>query len=193
MNRSTTPFACRIEECTATLPAADYIARFRDAERVGGYCRACPNYGRSWACPPFGFDVEAYVSGYRTVLIVAAKVTPADPNLPLAEAGRLLRPVRVRHEERLRALERRCDGRAFAYAGTCLYCPEGQCARIEGLPCRHPERVRPSLEACGFDVARTTAELLDLPLQWGRDGRMPAYLTLVSALFHNADEAVWEE
>ena len=28
---------------TASLPAADFIARFRDAERIAGYCRACPN------------------------------------------------------------------------------------------------------------------------------------------------------
>ena len=62
---------------TASLPVADFIARFRDAERIAGYCRACPNYGRSWACPPFDFDLEEYLSGYATALIVATKITPA--------------------------------------------------------------------------------------------------------------------
>ena len=45
-----------------TLPAADYIARFRDADRIAGYCRTCPNYGQSWGCPPFDFDAEEYLS-----------------------------------------------------------------------------------------------------------------------------------
>lgn len=92
---------------TASLPAADFIARFRDAERIAGYCRACPNYGRSWACPPFGFDLEEYLSGYATALIVATKITPAREGLPFSEAGRLIRPERVRHERLLLDMERR--------------------------------------------------------------------------------------
>lgn len=177
---------------TASLPVADFIARFRDAERIAGYCRACPNYGRSWACPPFGFDLEEYLSGYATALIVATKITPAREGLPFSEAGRLIRPERVRHERLLLDMERRYGGRAFAYAGTCLYCPAGECARIAGKPCRHPEWVRPSLEACGFDLCRTTGELLGIPLRWSGDGLLPEYLTLVSGFFHNERTVEWE-
>ena len=43
-------------------------------------------------------------------------------------------------------------GRSFAYVGSCLYCPDGTCTRPEGNPCRHPELVRPSLEACGLSL-----------------------------------------
>ena len=92
----------------------------------------------------------------------------------------------------LAELERRTGGRAFSYVGSCLYCPEGSCTRPEGLPCRHPERVRPSLEACGFDIGRTTEELFGIPLLWGTDGKLPAYLTLVCALFHNGESPVWK-
>lgn len=178
---------------TVSLPAADYIARFRDAERIAAYCRACPNYGRSWACPPFGFDMDDYLAGYRTALIIATKITPAQTGLPLSEAASLLRPERVRLEHRLLELERRYAGRAFAYAGTCLYCPAEGCSRPEGAPCRHPEWVRPSLEACGFDLCRTTEELFGIPLRWSSDGRLPEYLTLVSGFFHNAELIDWEE
>ena len=57
-------FRYTARDFTAELPAAAYVARFRDAERVGGYCRECGNYGRSWGCPPFGFDMEEYVTRY---------------------------------------------------------------------------------------------------------------------------------
>ena len=71
--------------------------------------------------------------------------------------------------------------RAF-FAGTCLLCPPEHCTRRESLPCRHPESIRPSLEALGFDVARTTSGLFGIDLQWGRPDTPPAYLTLLSAL-----------
>lgn len=174
-----------------TLPAADYIARFRDADRIAGYCRTCPNYGQSWGCPPFDFDAQEYIGGYATALLVATRITPAAPGLPLTAARRLILPERERLESRLLDMESRWDGRAFAYVGSCLHCPEGSCTRPEGKPCRHPDRVRPSLEACGFDIGRTTSELFGIELRWGYRGQMPEYLTLVCGFFHNATDVKW--
>ena len=71
--------------------------------------------------------------------------------------------------------------RAF-FAGTCLLCPPEHCTRRKNLPCRHPESIRPSLEALGLDIARTTSGLFGIDLQWGRPDAPPAYLTLLSAL-----------
>ena len=186
------PLPYTVEEFFTELPAAEYIARFRDAERVGGYCRECPNYGQSWGCPPFGFDVGAYLTQYTTALLIATKITPERADIPLTEAGRLMRPERQRLEERLLGMERQHGGRAFAYVGTCLYCPEGSCTRPEGKPCRHPELVRPSLEACGFDIGKTTEELFGIGLKWGVNGCLPEYLTLVCGFFHDAKNVVWK-
>ena len=86
----------RAEDSAVELPAADYVARFRDAQRIAEYCRACPSYGSSWGCPPFGFSVEEYLSGYATALVVATKIVPEQEGLPLSEAGRLMRPERKR-------------------------------------------------------------------------------------------------
>lgn len=181
------------EDFTVELPADDYIARFRDAERIGGYCRSCPGYGRSWGCPPFGFDMKTYLGGYATALLIATKIIPAMPGAPLSAAKRLIRPERQRLEQRLLGLEKQYCGRAFAYVGECLHCPEGSCTRAEGKPCRHPERVRPSLEACGFDLARTASELFGIELKWSTDNRMPEYLTLVCGFFHNTPGIAWEQ
>jgi len=51
--------------------------------------------------------------------------------------------------------------------------------------------VRPSLEACGFDVAHTASELFGIEMKWGSGGRMPEYLTLVCGFFHDAESVVW--
>jgi len=185
------PLNYRAEDFTASLSAADYTARFRDAERFLACCRACPNFGRSWSCPPFDCDLAELLGRYRSVLLIAVKITPAAAGLPISASRALIRPERIRIENRLRELERRYGGRACAYAGECLHCPETGCTRPAGLPCRHPELVRPSLEACGFDLGRTLGELFGIELRWGRDGRMPEYLTLVCGFFHNRPAVEW--
>lgn len=58
-------------------------------------------------------------------------------------------------------------------------------------PCLHPDKVRPSLEAFGFDIGRTLSELFGIRLLWGKDGILPEYLMLVSGLFHNS-VAYWQ-
>ena len=171
----------RAEDFSVTVSVADYIARFRDAERFEGCCRACPNYGCSWGCPPFDFDVEEYLNRYSRALLIATKIAPEQRDLPIAEAKRLIHPERQRLERRLLEMERRYGGRSFAYVGSCLYCPEGTCTRPEGNPCRHPELVRPSLEACGIDVFALIKD----------NGKMPEYLTLVCGFFHDGDGVVW--
>lgn len=168
------------------IEAAPYVRDFRRPEEFRALCRQCGGYGRSWACPPFTDEAAAVAPlfAHSRVLLVAARVA-AGEDLPIERAGELLRPVRLQIESYLRSRERETGGRAYAFAGKCLYCPEAECARIGGQPCRHPELVRPSLEAVGFDLTLTLREIFGLELLWGRDGRCPEYLTLAAGLFHS--------
>lgn len=81
----------------------------------------------------------------------------------------------------LRAEQREAPALAL-FAGNCHCCPNRQCTRIENKPCRYPTLIRPSLEAYGFDIAKTTATALGLELKWGKDGCLPPYFILVSGL-----------
>ena len=95
----------------------------------------------------------------------------------------MLARVRAAVDPQLLAIERKHPGSRAFFAGTCFACPEGTCTRHKGIPCRHPDRVRPSLEAFGFDIGAISSELLHNELKWSRDGQFPEYFTLVSALF----------
>lgn len=179
----------------ATIGMDEYIRRFRDAERVAGYCRTCPNYGHHWGCPPFDYSVEDELRRYREVQLVAARIYPEEKHLPLTTGMRCLWPVRAELEHIVRSMETTQPGRAMGLAGQCTYCgasPDGlpcskalPCTKPQGLPCRHPELVRPSLEAWGFDVGKTAEELLQTPILWSSDGLTPDYFTLVCAFFRN--------
>lgn len=178
--------ACKVQDFCVELAVDAYIRDYRDAGRFMPLCGQCENYNRSWACPPFNRDLEKELRRFANVLLVASKIMPLTGDLPVGNARILLRPHRSRLERRLLDMEKQYGGRSLAYAGNCLFCAPGSCTRPSGLPCRHPELARPSLEAYGFDIGRTVRELFGFELLWGREGRLPEYLTLVCGFFHNA-------
>lgn len=116
--------------------------------------------------------------------------TAAVPSFPDLEMGMgILTKVRAVMDKDLLEKEAELHGMAF-FAGTCMLCGDpcypddalsGQevlsgsgetcwrdgCTRRRGLPCRHPGKVRPSLEAFGFDLVNTARELFGIELQWG--------------------------
>ena len=136
---------------TAHIDAATFISHYRRPEEFLGYCRQCHNYGRRYGCPPFDYDPLTILERYSQALIVGAKIVPADAHLPIGEVHTLLRPIMTDMNKRLLEQERQLGGLAFGFTGMCPYCGDEPCARISGQPCRHPDWVRPSLEAYGFD------------------------------------------
>ena len=159
----------RTETLTETLPLAELTRRFRNPEKFIAYCRECGHYGHCWACPPYEFDPSEVLAGYTVAWIAGIRIIPdealrnrlATPE-EATEAGReMLARVRAAIDPQLLAIERKHPGSRAFFAGTCFACPEGTCTRHKGIPCRHPDRVR----------------------KWSRDGQLPEYFTLVSALF----------
>lgn len=181
----------RTETLTETLPLAELTRRFRNPEKFIAYCRECGRYGHCWACPPYAFDPSEVLAGYTVAWIAGIRIIPdealrnrlATPEEATETGREMLTRVRAAIDPQLLAIERAHPGSRAFFAGTCFACPEGSCTRDKGIPCRHPDRVRPSLEAFGFDIGAISSELLHNELKWSRDGRLPEYFTLVSALF----------
>jgi predicted metal-binding protein len=105
-------------------------------------------------------------------------------SLPLEAANDLMKPVISELNEELLETEKSLGGMCYGFVGTCPYCGDAACARIDSKPCRHPDKVRPSLEAIGFDISKTSKDLLGLDIKWSQDGLIPEYLTLVCGIFY---------
>jgi Predicted metal-binding protein len=103
-------------------------------------------------------------------------------------AQQLITDVRKLLDEALLLLEQRYPNSRALFAGTCHLCTIGMCARIKGEPCIHPDKIRPSLEAFGFDIGKTASELLGVELKWSTYGELPEYFVLVSGFFTNHSE-----
>ena len=176
-----------IEYFTADIGVDEYIERFRDEARFIELCEKCPNFGCSWGCPPFDFDTDEFLRQYKYAHLMATKIIPDRNDIPVEMTQEFIRPERVRIEKELLEMERKYGGRGFAYVGKCLYCSGSECTRKRNRPCLHPDKVRPSLEAFGFDIGRTLSELFGIRLLWGKDGILPLprwLLTLLDVLIN---------
>ena len=185
-NRITRPsdMTCVTERYYGDIDVKTYIKEFRSTDYFIEFCQQCKNYGRRYGCPPFDDETLSLVYKYEKVRILGIKIIPNNKQLPLSVANDLMEPVVKDMNEELLNLEQSLGGYAFGFVGSCPYCGGRPCARIEGKPCRHPEKVRPSLEAFGFDMSKTAKDLLGLEIKWSKGELIPEYLTLVCGLFY---------
>lgn len=174
----------------SSVPVIEYIADYRDADRFIAYCKECERYDRYWSCPPFHFDTLEYISVYKTAFIIGTQIVPdtfamKDSSQNKEAVYRMIEEVRSVLDPKLLNMETLLsDSRAF-FAGTCHICPAEKCERIFGRPCIAPGRMRPTLEAFGFDIGKTTSQLLGMEMKWGKNGTLPEYFILVSGFFTN--------
>ena len=184
MTKEGNPIDYTTERYTAETDAKAYIEGFRRVSYFKKLCQQCKNYGHRYGCPPFHDDVLAAVNDYQKVRIYGVKIIPKDKSLPLDTANQLMEPEISKLNKELLEEEKALDGLGLGFVGTCPYCGNTPCARLEGMPCRHPDKVRPSLEAFGFDVDKTAKELLGIEIKWSQDGLIPEYLMLVYGIFY---------
>lgn len=172
----------------AEIGVEEYIKEYVNVEEFLEYCKECPNYDEIWSCPSFDFDPVEYWKAYRTLELYAVEIF-----LDEKDAGRLAAPEELQYfghgmlrEEKKRLTdllyekEKEYPGSISLSAGTCLLCEE--CSRKDGMPCRHPEKIRYSIEAIGGDVGRTISRLMGIELEWVTEGRLPSKYVLVCGL-----------
>ena len=106
-------------------------------------------------------DSEDYLSGFRNLLIVCTRITPVVLDVPDAVEA----GQELMHRE--------------------------ECTRRSGKACRYPLRIRRSLEACGFDLGRTTSELFGIEMKWSENRNLPEYLLLVSGFLYDWETPIW--
>ena len=159
---------------TISIPVAEFCEACLDVPAFLACCRACGNYGARWSCPPFEFEPEALWTRYTTLLLCEEKVErPKPPRV--AEAKR-------RMTDELFALEAQHPGSLALSPGMCDICGD-DCTRSSGQPCRHPDKMRYSIEALGGNLEKAAVLYFGDPLRWATpDGKLPEYYLLLGGL-----------
>ncbi len=172
----------QIEHHFKQLTLSEFIDSYRDVDKFIVFCKECPAYDRTWVCP--SFDTAPPLTEYRHITIIGSKIYHPSQSVESAEqmmirGAEILAPIRERLDTKLRELEAHTPSSRALFAGSCRRCPMGECTRPYGKPCSKPDEARSSLEALGFDVGRTTSELLGIEIKWGTASSLPDYYTLV--------------
>lgn len=169
----------RTEKRVATVALSEYVPKLVNVAKFLPYCETCGNHGKRWACPPFDFDPMDIWSAYSAITLHARVFYPGE-EATYENLFPHIAEEKARLFEELLALEEATPGSLVLSAGTCDLCED--CTRPEGAPCRHPDKLRYSIEALGGDVAQTAELYLGIPLKWAKPGQLPEYICLVGGL-----------
>lgn len=196
---------CKIERFEKEISVADYLEDYVAVEEFLEYCKACPNYGRIWSCPPYDFDVMAYWQKFSRLRVFARKISLSGIT-EQSEASALLESVKADMRRQLYELEAQIPGAVSLSAGSCSLCRSagggddagdvaetgggdnvtckntGGCARTSGQSCRYSDRMRYSIESLGGNVGLTCRKLLGIRLEWMEEGKLPSYFVLAAGL-----------
>ncbi len=171
-----------LEEKLAWLPL--YTYHFFDpgelefSGRIRWICEnECPQYGRSWACPPGVGQVEqcrGKCLSYKICLMIAT-ITEVDDITDIAETL-ATRPNHEAVTNQVRDIFREEGIEPYILSTeSCAACD--RCAYLDGKPCRYPEKMHPCVESHGINVV-PVMEKCGLEFQFGQN-----VVTWVSLLF----------
>ncbi len=173
-----------------------YLKEYVDIPTFLECCKACPNYGNLWSCPPYDFDVEdywrqfAYIQVYATQILFDREDT--QRTYDSCELQQIMEEILGKEKARLAGWmeqkEKEYPGSRALSAGSCMLC--ASCCRKEKQPCRHPERMRYSIESLGGNVGKTASKLLGVELMWMEEKKLPAYFVLVNGLLLPGNQEV---
>lgn len=159
----------------AVIPGSSIVL----SEEFRAICEAnqCGGYGRCWMCPPHLPPIGEAMAQIRRFshALWFQSVFPLEDSFDVEgmfAAGRnhALLSQRIRE-----AVEPLISGDSLHLTcGGCHLCPV--CAKIDGTPCRMPDKALPSLEGYGVDVYNTTK---DTPLKYINGQNTVTYFGMV--------------
>lgn len=115
----------------------------------------CGKYGKCWTCPPDQGDINELIESLKayTQVLVYQTVSKLEDSFDIEgmyEAGR-------RHNQLLQEIMKLYNSDTLGCkvmhlgAGGCQVCE--RCAKMDGTPCRFPEKAVSSLETYGINVS----------------------------------------
>jgi predicted metal-binding protein len=132
------------------------VSLIRIDPAVRKLCEAnvCGSYGRNHMCPPSVDDIDQWrdiIMGFEQAVIVS-KVYTMENKYDMEVMFEGARDFEVSLRKARESIKEQHSGvnMMILGAGPCMYCKK--CSKLNDLPCVHPDKAYPSVEACGIDV-----------------------------------------
>ena len=167
------------ERFEAYIQVSELMERYYDFETTLSRCKACPGFAGTWSCPGFSFEPRAFWAKYSRLHLIVDRLS--NRGLPTVEqAQEQLTAQKHRFDREMLELEKQVEGGYALAAQECMECKK--CARLSGLPCLHPDRMRFALEAIGILVVDLVADKLGFPVLWSDGVSIPDYYILAGGV-----------
>lgn len=181
-----------------TLPVSQWLEKYYRPEEFAHACELCPNYGNVWSCPALMQPAAQMLKPFSKVHLIGVKVVYRKETLERTDTAQKADHVRENTYDKVKRqlldailqMEKELPGSWGLAAGECKLCQA--CARRQGLPCRHPDKMRYSFSGLGFDLTRIARELFGYELLWKPKG-LPEYLVAIGALLDREDRQLTQQ
>lgn len=164
------------------------IKNYFEKDRIEKACMyGCQNYGEKWSCPPFSKSFLSIEEKYSAacMLCFSTKMEYYDDiknkYLAIKAANVTLKSL---IEKCARDIELYTGGYSLL-SGSCRLCKPCQCKN--NYPCKHPDKMRYSMEATSLNVQKLCADFLEHQLLWYKNKKLPEYTSVVVMVLFNRD------
>ncbi|MBR9677659.1 hypothetical protein GOV04_05965 [Candidatus Woesearchaeota archaeon] len=143
--------------------------------------QGCSNYNNKYSCPALSPNFKEYTKEHDKLFILMMSMN-LNQLLDYKEYLKLQlgnSVLKSQVEKLMRSLEKKYNTK-FLSTGSCRLCKP--CKKKNSLPCKHPTKMRFSLEALGVDCDYLTTTLFNKPLLWYKNKKAPTYTLVVCAL-----------
>lgn len=172
----------------AIIKNADILEHYYQREVLEQACKeGCPNYGNKWSCPPFSHPYKNIMGKYRKAVLICMSAD-MEQYLDIKNKYLAVKAANVTLKNSVEKMARRIETEVNGYAllsGSCRLCKPCACKKHQ--KCRHPDKMRYSIEAVYLNVQNMCRDLLDFELLWYSNKTLPLYTSTVSLVLYNEE------
>lgn len=150
-----------------------------DRKLFSEMCKKCRNYNKKYSCPPKSPDFNLICSK-EGLFIVLFKISLSQISSTEYNKVQIASSIlKSRIDRLMRLLEEKLKTK-YLTSGSCRLCKP--CCLEKNLPCKHPEKMRFSLESTGIDCNFISEKLFKFPLLWFKNKKAPEYACALAGL-----------
>lgn len=169
----------RKERFEVYLDMQETIEKYYDYSLTYSRCSECSGFAGTWACPGFDFEPKEYWQQFSQLHFIVDRISNEGTSSVDEAQNRLFAEKKLYDEEMLE-IEKGIEGSKALAAQECTQCKK--CARLNGHPCLHPDKMRYAVESLGLLAVKMVPDCFGFDILWSDGTSIPDYYLLVGGV-----------
>ena len=173
-----------------SLVSSQSLNKYENKQLFDHLCKiGCPNYDNKWSCPPNSPNYIKYSQDFKycLLLLMTCELSQLDyvkTEYMKVKASNAI--LKSKSDNLARYLETTFSGKMLSN-GSCRLCKP--CTKKTSTNnCKHPSKLRYSLESLGLNVEEISSDFFNHKLCWYKNKISPPYSSVISGLLINESQ-----